>query len=154
MIGPLFSTDLTLSASWPSDNLGTGWEARGVEWTPTAISWRLRVIALCANIANPYQVIIGRALGFVETLLLIAECPADTLAIGGGGGRMDMFPSERIFLQHIFTDTMLDSSKTIAGFRTLSNIGFTGDARAICIVPYVFGDGLESGDTSAWSGTQ
>ncbi len=154
VLGPLFPVDLSLAGSVPGDFVGTRWDARGVEWTPTSISWRLRVIALCANLANPFQIATAAGFGFVDTITVLSKCPPGYQAIGGGSERSINIPNERILLQQVSTNTGQFSSSTGGSYDSLTNIFFNGSTRSICIVPYVFGDGLESGDTSAWSSTQ
>ena len=139
-IGWHFSPATALTFLKPT---ATGWEAHAHCSDPAA-SWGLAVAASCA----PAEVLQFDALtdhqGDDGNLLLL--CPAGLGPLGGGASTPTI---GAIYMSQPYVSAQGLFGWAVGGRRDGGN--WTLHGSVLCRSPVIFGDGFESGDTSAWT---
>jgi hypothetical protein len=130
---------------------GNGWATRAYEFTPTADSWLLGVMASCSPTLDLDLEVISAHVGFqsYEDQQVILFCGANRIAIGGGW----RISGNTISVGVKHNRNMLPQSWRVSADRLIEPEFVSLRASALCLSIRIFSDGFEFGNTSAWSAT-
>jgi len=134
-----FNPDLALFEFAPTS---AGWEVAAQESTPFAGNWLLSVKVSCAPSVDVLR-ISALTDNPVETRdVLELACPLPRVVVGGG---TRVTPGEAVYASHPVSNFGWE----VGGRRITADPWVLGGS-ALCLLPVLFADGFESGDTSGW----